>query len=416
MRGKKIVGAIGWQLLGVLTIVGGVIWGLSLETQPEPVMGYEKKEGNWTGSWAASPQYPSGIAEDGVSNQTLRLILHPHLSGDKVRIRLSNAFGTQPVTFGEVYLARAGEAASVIHGSGRRVTFQGKTKVTIPVGGELWSDAVSFKVKRGENLAVSLYIPGDSGPATWHRMAKQTSYISMKGNYAASGDGNPYVTRISGWYWLTGIDVKSHPKVGAIVCLGDSITDGAGSTANTNRRYPDYLSRRLQEEGITLSVLNAGISGNKILRDDPVYGPRALERLDRDVFSQSGVTHLILLEGINDIGHDPPTYDAGQIIAGIQEIADRAKEKGLKVYVGTLTPYEGADYATDQGQITRQQVNEWIRNNSHRFDGVIDFDRALRDPERPTRLHPVYDSGDHLHPGDAGYQKMAETIDLSWFR
>lgn len=375
-----------------------------------------KPEKPWMGVWTASQQEPSGEALEGVENRTLRLIIHPHLDGKKVRIRLSNQFGRQPVTFRDIYIGKVEEGAALLPRTNTRVTFGGKETVTIEPGMTAHSDPLRFKVEAGEDLAVSLYVPGESGPVSWHRLAKQRSYISGPGNHAAETEPGAFTQPIQAWYWLTGVDVIPHPRTtGGIVTLGDSITDGAGSTHSTNHRYPDVLSVRLRQEGIRMSVMNAGISGNKIWRDDPVYGPSALNRLERDVLSQPGVTDVILLEGINDIGHTPHDYDAEHIIAGLKRIIDQAHERGLNIYGGTLLPYKGANYYTEEGNATRKKVNEWIRT-AGAFDGVFDFERILRDPADPDRLHPAYDSGDHLHPNDAGYRAMAETVNLDRFR
>ncbi|PTX60796.1 lysophospholipase L1-like esterase [Melghirimyces profundicolus] len=373
-------------------------------------------EKQWVGSWTASQQTPSGTALEGVANRSVRMIIHPHLAGKKVRLRLSNPFGQQSVTFKEVYLGVAGDGASLVPRSNTRVTFGGKPSVTLGVGEAVTSDTLNFKVKAGQNLAVSLYVPHATGPVSWHRLARQRSYLSEPGNHAATTEADAYTRRIHSWYWLTGLDVIPHPgTTGGIVTLGDSITDGAGSTPNANHRYPDFLAERLREEEIRKSVMNAGISGNKIWRDDRVYGPSALHRLERDVLSQPGVTDVILLEGINDIGHEPHDEDAEHLIRGMKEIIDRAHERGLRVYGGTLLPYEGSYYYTEEGNAVRERVNEWIRT-SGAFDGVIDFAKVMADPADPDRLNPAFDSGDHLHPNDAGYEAMAEAIHLDWFR
>lgn len=370
---------------------------------------------SWVGAWTASPQYPTGEAQEGVSNRTVRMIVRPHLDGDRVRIRLSNTFGEGPVTFKRAVMAEVLAGAATVSDSQQRLTFDGKKSITLKPGQTVVSDPVRFAVSRERDVAVSLYVEGESGPITWHRLAKQTSYISEEGDFAADNRPDSFTRRTYSWYWVTGLDVLASAGTGAIVCMGDSITDGAGSTSGANARYPDFLSQRLHAAGVAWGVMNAGISGNKILRDDPVYGPRALDRFQRDALDQSGVTHVILLEGINDIGHAPGERNPEAIIAGMRQMINQAHERGLKIYGGTLTPFGGADYYTEEGNLVRRQVNHWIRT-SDEFDGVIDFDAALRDPERPNRLLPLYDSGDHLHPSDAGYQRMAEEVDLSLFQ
>ncbi|PTM56494.1 SGNH/GDSL hydrolase family protein [Desmospora activa] len=369
----------------------------------------------WVGSWAASPQYPSAEATEGVSNQTVRMIVRPHLNGDRVRIRLSNTFGERPVTFEEGYIADVLDGATTVPSSQRQLRFNGRKSITLAAGQSIMSDPVRFAVSREQDVAISLYVKGESGPITWHRLAKQASYISEEGNFSTDHRSDPFIRRTYSWYWITGLDVLAPTDTVGIVCMGDSITDGAGSTSGANARYPDFLSQRLQAEGLSWGVMNAGISGNKILRDDPVYGPKALDRFQRDVLDQSGVTHVILLEGINDIGHTPGERNPDAIISGMRQMITQAHDRGLKIYGGTLTPYGGADYYTEEGNLVRRQVNHWIRTSGE-FDGVIDFDAALRDPERPNRMLPVYDSGDHLHPSDAGYRRMAEEVNLQLFQ
>lgn len=376
----------------------------------------------WIGAWSASqqPAYDSEISHSGFKNQTVRMIVHPHASGSDIRIRLSNTFGSQPLTFGKVDAARAGKEAETISGSHRGITFGGKSSVTIPPGAEVLSDPTPFEVTDGENLAVSVYIPDESGPTTWHKLSRQNSYISTQGNHTSEDDTTSFITKTDSWFWLSGVDVltKSSKKNRVIVTLGDSITDGFASTVDANRRWPDILDDRLDKEypGENFSILNAGISGNKILRDSPIYGVNALARIDRDVLTQTGVTDVILLEGINDIGHLPHTLDANQIIAGMQQIAAQVHAKGLKIYAGTLTPFRGFrdTYFTEEGEKVRKEVNSWIRTSGV-FDGVIDFEHAVADPNNSEKLLPAYDF-DHLHPNDEGYKVMADSIDLSIFK
>ena len=273
-----------------------------------------------------------------------------------------------------------------------------------------------FEVKAGEDLAVSLYVPGESGPVSWHRLAKQRSYISEPGNHALETEPTAFTQPIQAWYWLTGVDVSSppsnhrrhrHP--------GDSITDGAGFTHSTNQRYPDLLSVRLRQEGIGVSVMNAGISGNKIWREDPCVWTDALNRLEQGCVESTRCNRCDPARGDQRYWPYSHDYDAEHIIAGLKRIIDQAHERGVNIYGGTLLPYKGSDYYTEEGNATRKKVNEWIRT-SGAFDGVFDFERVLRDPADPDRLLPAYNSGDHLHPNDAGYRAMAETVNLDRFR
>ncbi|MFS0637693.1 SGNH/GDSL hydrolase family protein [Mesobacillus foraminis] len=387
-----------------------------------------EKTGEWIGAWSASQtaawetvDWDGGTSRKGFANQTIRMVIHPNASGSAVRIRLSNQFGTKPVTFGKVTVGATKKGAEAVPGSVKPLTFAGKQSVTIPKGEEVFSDPVPFEVHDGSDLTVSLYIHGESGPATWHNTSNSTTYISTQGDFAAESNDSAFTKSFDAWFWLSGVDVKksNKKKSRVIVALGDSITDGYLSSLNENRRWTDVLNDRLDSEikNQTFTVLNQGISGNRILSDSPIFGEKALARLDRDVFSQTGVTDLILLEGINDIGHEPHVHDADRIIEGIKEIAARAHERGINIYAGTLTPFKGYDegvYYTEKGEQTRQEVNAWIRS-SHMLDGFIDFDRALADPNDHEKLRKEYDSGDALHPNDLGLKVMAESIDLTIF-
>ena len=374
---------------------------------------------HWVGSWAASPQASngSGVAQRGFNNQTIRLIVHPHLTGSQIRIRLSNTFGTQPVTFGKVDVALQSTGADIEAGSDQQVTFNnGQSSVMIPPGQEVWSDPVEFNVEGDQNLAVSIYMPNGTGPVTYHPLASSTNYVfSGEGDHTSDTSANASTSTMSSWYWLDGVSILSSPSVkGSIVTLGDSITDGVHSTPDANHRWPDYLADRIEQPGSTLkmSVLDEGINANRIWQDaSPIFGANqnALDRLDRDVLSQDGVKDVILLEGINDIGHG--NYDPQSVINGMKQIIDRVHAKGLRIFGGTLTPIGGSKYDNPQAEQTREAVNTWIRTGGA-FDGIIDFAKATENPNQPQKILPQYDSGDELHPNDAGYQAMANAIDL----
>lgn len=380
----------------------------------------------FVGMWTASvvPPGNSGHSRTGFNDQTLRLIVHTSIGGSSVRIRLSNTFGDRPVVFDHAEIGIRDEGAAVVPGTNELLTFGGEQDVLIPAGAMAYSDPVPLSVEPGQDLAVSIHAPNATGPATWHPLALLPTYLSG-GNDADRISGNPYTKKLFSWYFLEGVDViPKEDSVGAIVTLGDSITDGFQyqQSPTMDHSYPYYLARRIKNHSdIHRSVLNAGISGNEILHNAGTAGTNALARLNRDVIAQPGVTDVILLEGINDIGADSYEVTAEQIIQGLKQIAIRCHAHGLNIYAGTLTPFGGshkyynADYGTPKGEAKREMVNEFIRTGEF-FDGVIDFDTAIQDPDQPDRILPKYDSGGHLHPGNAGYRKMAKTIDLSLFQ
>lgn len=361
------------------------------------------------------------------SNQTLRQVVHVSLGGEQVRVVFSNRYGTAPLAIGAAHVALRDKDASIVAGSGRPLTFAGSPTASISGGAMLVSDPVKLSVPALADLVVDLYLPGDSAasksPVTLHPAAWQTNYLSRTGNHAGSVTFPVQATTAfnrgglpsSSWFYLARVEVMAPAGTGAVVAFGDSITDGTASGLDTNNRWPDHLARRLAREKIPMAVINAGIGGNRVL--DEGAGPSALSRIDRDVLAQPGITHVVFLEGINDIGgaREKPTPSAADIIAGHKQVIELAHARGLKIIGATLTPYEGANYYTAEGEAKRQALNEWIRT-SKAYDGVIDFDAAIRDPGRPARTLPKYDPGDHLHANGDGYRVMAEAIDLGLFR
>ena len=363
------------------------------------------------------------------TNQTLRQIVHTSIGGSKARVVLSNAYGTAPVTIGGAHLALRDKQGSIQAASGGPLTFSGKPTITIPANAVMYSDPVTVTVPAMADLAIDLYLPGTTNsPATltMHGGAFQTSYISETGNYVGKTT-MPEVGTTRSWFLLSRVDVAAPDATGAIVAFGDSITDGAQSTADTNNRWPDHLAKRLQAQGTKMGVLNAGIGGNRVLNEGSVppgvdmravgAGINALARFERHVLSMPGVTHVVVLEGINDIGNarQNPTPSAEDLIAAHKQLIEQAHARGLKIVGATLTPFWGAAYYSEVGEAKRQALNEWIRT-SKAYDGVIDFDKATRDPADPKKLLEKYDSCDYLHPSDAGYKAMGEAIDLSLFK
>jgi len=351
-------------------------------------------------------------------NQTLREIVRVSLGGDRVRVVLSNAHGTLPIEIGAAHVSLRDKDAAIKAGSGHALTFGGNTATMIAAGAVVISDPVSLAVPAVADLAVDIYLPGDTAatlsPLTTHQGASQTNYISAGGNHAGDADFAGATTTAS-WFFLARVEVAASENAGAVVAFGDSITDGARSTVNTNNRWPDEFARRLAAAKIPLGVLNEGISGNRVLCDGA--GVSALARFDRDVLVQPGAKYVVVLESINDIGigRSNAVPSANDLIAAHKQLIERAHARGLKIYGATLTPFEGAAYFTQEGEAKRQAVNAFIRTGKA-YDGVIDFDAAVRDPAAPGKIQMKYNPGDNLHMNDAGYQAMAAAIDLSLFK
>jgi lysophospholipase L1-like esterase len=376
--------------------------------------------GRWVGTWSASPQQAPAPVQ--ITGQTLREIVHTSIGGERVRVRISNAYGVSDLVIASAHVALSGGGSAIVRGTDRTLTFNGLPTISIPAGALVVSDAVPLDVPALGDIAVSLYIPGSVAATTVHDIGLQTNYISTPGNFT----GAPAIagTTTQSFFFLTGVEIRASDNAGAIVTLGDSVTDGFASTPDLNQRWPNHLADRLQSHFRTsrLAVLNAGVSGNRILHD--LVGTSASARFDRDVLVQTGARYLIVLQGNADIlipdliGNPAQNVTAEQIIQGHRQMIARAHAMGLRVYGGTLNPVEGYPFpgfwtAAMEGK--RQTVNRWIRT-SGAYDSVIDFDRVLRDPAHPSRLLPDYDSGDHVHPNDLGYRVMANAIDLALFR
>lgn len=371
----------------------------------------------WAGSWEASPALgvsnPSGIT----SGSTVRSVVHISLGGAAVRIRLSNRFGTEPLRLGHVTVAvqaTGQNSPNAATGTMRDVRFHGSSSATIAAGEDLVSDPVWLTVQPHTNLLVTTYLPVVSGPVTTHPLAQQISFSAPGGDHASEVSGTAYTGTIGHWYYVTEVDVLNPAARGSVVTFGDSITDGAASTAGANHRWPDFLADRMQAlpPPQRLGVLNAGISGNRLLLDGGSFGINALDRLDADALSRTNVRTLIVLEGINDIQQSPHQTDPIKIEAAYKDIAARAHARGIKVIGGTILPFKGWQVYDDTLEATREAANAFIRT-SGTFDSVIDFDAVMRDPDDPLSMRPAYDSGDHLHPNDAGYQVMANAVDLA---
>jgi lysophospholipase L1-like esterase len=390
---------------------------------------------HWVATWAASPQQPRVIVPAApqapptaqpntapppiasFNNQTVRMVIHTSIGGRRVRVQLSNAFGSGPLMVGAAHIAIRGKDSAIIPDSDRALSFSGKRSFSIPPGALIVSDPVDLDVPKMGDLAISVYIPGESGPLTMHAVGLHNTYISKPGDFTALPDISDPAATSQSWYWLSGVEVLAPADTAAIVAFGDSITDGTRSTPEANHNWPSYLAQRIPN----IAIIDEGIAGNRILRD--TVGPSALARFDRDVLTQSGVRWMTILEGINDIGNStrPNTnvpasevVSADDLIGGLRQMIERAHSQGIKVIGCTLLPYEGAAYYSEKGEVIRQVVNQWIRTGGA-FDAVVDFDAATRNPDAPKQIRADFDSGDHLHPNDAGYKAMADSIDISIF-
>jgi lysophospholipase L1-like esterase len=375
----------------------------------------------WVGTWAAAPfdgdpwHHTPALVES-----TLREIVHTSIAGKSARIRFTNEFGTEPLRIDAASIAISAGESAIKPGSLHALTFAGLPSITIPAGSQALSDSVDLAIPDFADLAISLFLPLQRiSNVSTHSGAQQTNYIQAGNEVSAPRLSAPQ--KNGSWFFIKGVDVLPVPsQAAAVVAFGDSITDGAATTENANHRWPDYLATRLHNNPPTanLSVLNEGIGGNCVLIT--CVGQNALARFDRDVLAQAGVRYLIILESINDIGglHNPnrPDYKlaAEDLEQGLGQLVARAHQHGIKVFGATITPYGGAGYSTDKGEQIREAVNKWILTSGV-FDGAIDFDKATREPSHPLSFDPKYDSGDHLHPKDAGYSAMADSIDLSLF-
>ena len=382
----------------------------------------------WLGSWASSQQIPepsNALPVDALRDATLRQIVHLSVGGKELRVRLSNAFGTAPLTILAAHIARpqSRQTGSIDAATDKSLTFGGSTSVTIPAGADYYSDPIGFDARALSDLAITLFFEVPPRRQTGHPGSRETSFL-VHGNHVADASLTG-ATTAEHWYFISGVDVRERTGGAAIVALGDSITDGHAVPTNSNARWTDAFARRLAAAPATrgLSVLNVGTGGNRLLLDG--LGPNALARFDRDVLAQAGVRYLIVLEGINDLGTAERlapisaaqhTELVHQIIGAYEQIILRAHAQRIFVIGGTITPDGGSAYyhPSAASEADGQAVNAWIRQPGH-FDAVVDFDRALRDPQHPDRLLPAYDCSDHLHPTPAGYRLMARAIPLGLF-
>jgi lysophospholipase L1-like esterase len=383
--------------------------------------------GQWVTAWATAlqpipqqPNLPPLYRAPNVAGRTVRQIVYPTLSGNSVRLHVSNEYGATPLVIQELRIARSTGGAAVQGNGGVRATFDGKDSVSVPPGGAIDSDPVAIDVVAGAPYAISSYMGAEQKLVAWHRVSNQVNYVSLPGNHSADSLSGAFSQRFTQFAWVTGLAVDA-PSAATVAAIGDSITDGMRSSLNENRRWPDAFARRLARAGDgSTAIVNLGISGNRLLNDSPCYGDALVKRFRRDVLDHAGVKTAILLIGINDINFAsmPPrggldcdfphtAVTAADLIAGYQRVIAEAHHRGVRIIGATLTPAS----LPAQRESVRVTVNQWIRT-SKAFDGVADFDAALRDPAQPDRLQARYDSGDHIHPSDTGYTAMADAVSL----
>ncbi len=377
----------------------------------------------WVGTWGTALTAPSlantGSSLNGFADQSIRQIVRVSLGGDKIRLRFTNAYGTGPLTIGHatVGLPAAPGSPTLQAGSVREVTFNGgNASATVYKGAEILSDPVDLTVAGTSELAVTIHLPTPTGATSWHWTARQTSYI-YAGDRAADPDGTGQTAAYNHFYYLAGVEVSTKTGLGTVVVLGDSISDGSGSTLGANTRWPDYLASRINSTWPALGdpgVINVALAGNQVTKDglainSPALGDSALARLDDDVFAQPGVRSVFVELGINDVHLSG--FSAEQIIGGLKQLAAQAEARGLRTVVATLGPFEGYSTWTADKEAVRQAVNTWLRGDTG-FDGLVDFDQILRDPANPSKVLPAYDSGDHIHPNDTGAQALANAVPL----
>lgn len=414
------------RLLAVLTTVGLLLSGFAAadgETGSPPAA-------NWVGTWASVPTATPAVSTPALNNETIRQVIHTSVAGSEVRLRLTNEFGSQALRIGEVHVARRAGATgtNIVPATDRAVTFSGTRSPIIPAGAPLLSDPVRLAVPARTDLVVSIYVPDPTPVTTLHAFANT-------GNVVAAGNVTDDTTvtgrTVGQWYFLSTVSVRADRGSAAVIALGDSITNGSAAEADTNHRWPDLLANRLRDTG----MLNLGVAGNRLLHDPnpppgsnaetfaKFFGEAALRRFDRDVAAQPGARYVIVLLGVNDLGHPgtvaPPseTVTAEEIIAAHRQLITRAHAEGLQIFGATILPFKDdtLGFYNEVNEAKRQTINHWIRTSGD-YDGVIDFDRAMQDPADPLRLNPIYDSGDHLHPNGAGMAAMAAAVPLRLFR
>ena len=388
----------------------------------------------WVQTWGAAPLPPSPAMgpfpeTPGFVNQTIRQTVRVSVGGPRLRLRLTNEYGTKPLEIGAARVALSDERGSIRPGTERPVLFSGKTSVAVPAGAPYLSDPIDLPVGALSSLSISIYVPGDTGPCTCHATGMQDAFVSDAGDF--TGKAFTPARTMQFRAFISGVEIESAGAGRAVVVLGDSISDGAGSTPNANQRWPDLLANRLNAKGAEgWGVVNMGISGNRVLADGA--GQSALARFDRDVLSTPGVTTVIFFEGVNDLGISYGRFEgplaevfkslasgnkvtAEAMIAGYRQLIARARAHGLKVLAATITPYGGAAYYSEEGEAVRQAINTWIRTGGE-VDGVLDFDAVIRDPAKPNQIKDGFHPGDYLHGSDAGYAAMAASVDAALFK